>query len=253
MLEASMEKKRLTRPKHRTVKLSVTVKHKLEHKYDRASLTKIKTAIEDWIEADSKKRYIETVHVAVDDAAEMDNVWRDYFPKKRYVRPGSGKITPLKVKRAIDDLWKRLRPKYLVLFGGDDIVPMFRVPNPTKYWNPGQSAADWDRMLPTDNPYASSKPFDPQDIDSYLVPDRVIGRIPDMKRSLKKRKGDPAWIVEYLETAKSWKPRSPRFYKKTYAICTSESSSAGRECMEFISKPVSDLFISPPTRDTSTS
>ena len=172
-----MQKKPSVRRKHGTVKVSVTVKRHLEHKYDRASLTKINTAIEDWIAADAD-RGIQTVHVAVDDPSEMREVWRNYFPKAPRVRSVSGKATPVKIKRVIDDLWERLRPKYLVLFGGDDVVPMFKVPNPTLYWR--TNVSDWDRMLPTDNPYASSKAFDPQDIDSYLVPDRVIGRIPDM-------------------------------------------------------------------------
>lgn len=246
-----MQKKPSARRKYRTVKLSVTVKRRLEHKYDRASLMKINTAIEDWIAADAD-RGIQTIHVAVDNSAEMLRVWRDYFPKAPRVRPVSGKVTPLKIKRVIDDLWKRLRPKYLVLFGGDDIVPMFRVPNPTHYWSPSQGVTDFDRMLPTDNPYASCEPFDPQEIDSYLVPDRVIGRIPDM-RSIAGARGDPAWLVDYLKTATSWASEKPNFYKETYAICTSESSGAGRECMQFISKPLSDLLISPPTRDASTS
>jgi hypothetical protein len=237
-----MEKKRSTRPKYGTVKLSVTVKRRLERKYG-AKLQQINTAIQNWIDEDAK-RGIQTVHVEVDNSEDKEM-------RKRHITPISGRVTPLKVKRVIDHLWKRLRPKYLVLFGGDDIVPMFRVPNPTLYW--GQDVTDWDRMLPTDNPYATSKPFRLQEINSYLVPDRVIGRIPDMKRSSRQRRGDPAWLVEYLKTATQWAPNPPEFYKKTYAICTSESSSAGRECMEFISKPVSDLFISPPTRDTSAS
>jgi hypothetical protein len=240
-----MKKKQLALPKRATVKLSVTVKSHLDHKYDDAALEKINDAVKGWIEAD-KNRGIQTVHVAVDDPSEMREVWRNYFPKAPPVRSVSGKATPVKIKQAIDDLWKRLKPKYLVLFGGDDVVPMFKVPNPTLYWK-----QDWDKMLRTDNPYASSKAFDPQDIDSYLVPDRVIGRIPDMKGSRKRT--DPTWLLNYLKTAMSWAAQSPNFYEKTYAICTSESTGAGKECMQFISKPVSDLLISPPTDDTLTS
>ena len=240
-----MKKKQLALPKRATVKLSVTVKSHLEHKYDDAALEKINDAVKGWIEAD-KNRGIQTVHVAVDDPSEMREVWRNYFPKAPPVRSVSGKATAPKIKRVIDDLWKRLKPKYLVLFGGDDVVPMFKVPNPTLYWK-----QDLDRMLPTDNPYASSMAFDPQDIDSYLVPDRVIGRIPDMKGSRKRT--DPTWLLKYLETAMSWASKSRDFYEKTYAICTSESKGGGKECMQFISKPVSDLLISPPTRDTLTS
>ena len=233
-----MERKRSAWPKYGTVKLSVTLKRRLEHKYDRDALTKINTAIQEWINADAD-RGIQTVHVELDNSKEM---------RKRGVKPVLGTVTPLKVKRAVDELWKRLRPKYLVLFGGDDVVPMFTVPNPTLYWR--QGVTDWDRMLRTDNPYASSKAFDPQDIESYLVPDRVIGRMPDMQGGVKR--SDPAWLLDYLKTATTWAPKRPDFYKKTYAICTSESKSAGRECMQFISKPVSDLLVSPPTRDTAT-
>jgi Peptidase family C25 len=243
-----MQTKRSVLPKFSTVKLSVTLKRPLERKYNRVAVTKIKRAIQDWINEDAK-RGIHTVHVALDDGPDMRRVWYNYFPQKRFVRPVSGQPNPEKVKRAIDDLWDRLNPRYLVLFGGDDIVPMFKVPNPTHYWSRG--VTDWDRMLPTDNPYASCKLFDPQDIYSYLVPDRVIGRIPDMRGSLKR--GDPAWLLDYLKTATNWAPNRPNFYKRTYAICTSESKGAGRECVQFLSKPTSELLISPPIRDTAIS
>jgi Peptidase family C25 len=236
-----VQRKRSARPKHGTVKLSVTVKRRLEHKYG-AKLQQINTAIQAWINADAKRR-ICTVHVAVDDSAAMLKVWRDYFPKARRVRPVSGKVTAPKIKRAIADLWNRLSPDYLVLFGGRDIVPMFEVDNPSNFLS-SPPVVDRDRKLATDNPYASSKIFRPRDISSYLVPDRVIGRIPDMMHS-----GDPAWLVDYLETASRWASNPLSFYRETYAICSSEMTTAGRDSMQYLSKPVSDLLISPPARD----
>lgn len=218
-----------------SLKLSVTVKRRLEHKYKPAALKQIDDAIEDWKTAD-RERGIQTVHVAVDDSAAMRRVWRDYFPKAPRVRPVSGRITAPKVKRVIDNLWKRLEPDYLVLFGGHDIVPMFVVNNP--HYAP---RGDYDKKVPTDSPYASSFP-------SYLVPDRVVGRIPDVVSE-----GDPAWLVDYLKTAPSWKSRRARFYEKMYAICTVEWKDPAKKCMRYIPKPASDLLISPPTRDISTS
>jgi hypothetical protein len=230
-----MPAKRSVLPKHETVKLSVTVRGRLEHKYGRASLAKINTAIKDWIAADAD-RGIQTVHVAVDDSAAMRKVWHDYFPKAPRVRPVLGRVTASKVKRAIDGLWERLEPEYLVLFGGHDIVPMFVVDNP--HYSP---KGDYDKKVPTDSPYASSFP-------SYLVPDRVMGRIPDVVSD-----GDPAWLLAYLETATSWRSRRARFYKEMYAICSVEWRDPAKKCMRYIPKPVSDLLISPPTRDISTS
>jgi hypothetical protein len=211
----------------KTDKLSVTVKRRLEGKYDAAALKQINAAIERWIEADAK-RGIHTVHVAVDDSAAM---------KALGATPVSGKVTPPKIKRAIDDLWKRLKsPDYLVLFGGSDIVPMFEVANPS--YSP---RGDDDKTVTTDGPYASSFP-------SYLVPDRVIGRIPDVVSD-----SDPAWLVDYLATATSWKSKPASFYRETYAICCDQWRDPGKKCMQYVPKPTSDLFISPPTCDISTS
>jgi hypothetical protein len=210
----------------RTVKLSVTVKCHLERKYNADSLKQINAAIERWIKADAK-RGIHTVHVAVDDSAAM---------KTLGATPVSGKVTAPKIKRAIDVLWKRLTPDYLVLFGGTDIVPMFVVTNPHY-----SAKGDNDKKVPTDSPYASSSP-------SYLVPDRVIGRIPDVVSDR-----DPAWLLDYLTTATSWRSRSARFYRETYAICSVEWKDPAKKCMQHIPKPISDLLISPPTRDISTS
>jgi hypothetical protein len=229
-----MPAKRSVPAKLETVKLSVTVKGRLEHKYKRAALKQIDTAIEAWIAADAD-RGIQTVHVAVDDSAAMRKVWRDYFPKAPRVSPVSGRVTAPKVKRAIDGLWKRLQPEYLVLFGGHDIVPMFVVDNP--HYSP---RGDYDKRVPTDSPYASSFP-------SYLVPDRVMGRIPDVVSDR-----DPAWLLEYLATATSWKSRRAKFYRDTYAICSAEWKDPAKKCMRYIPKPASDLLTSPPSRDIST-
>ena len=104
--------------KQQAVKLSVTVKSNLENKYDLAALKRINAAIKRWIAADLK-RGIQTVHVAVDDPA-------DTYLKKLRVKRVSGKATAPKIKRAVDDLWKKLNPEYLVLFGGaSGAVPPF--------------------------------------------------------------------------------------------------------------------------------
>ena len=71
---------------------------------------------------------------------------------------------------------------------------------------------------------------------------------PDMKRT-----GDPLGLSTILRPLRARDRNPPSFYKKMFALCTSDSSRAGRQCMQFISKPLSDLLISPPTRDTSTS
>ena len=228
-------------PQHRAVKLSVTIKSNLESKYSPAALKRIDAEIKRWTDAD-KKRHIETVHVAVDDPA-------DKTMKALGVTPVSGKPTAPKIKCAIDDLWKRLKPDYLVLFGGCDVVPMFEVLNPAYDQN-----GDDDETVPTDNPYGSSKRFYSLKRSSYLVPDRVIGRIPDMvaEPGDKGRNSDPAWFVDYLQTAESWEVQADTFYARPlYAICTRESKGAALDCLKYIAREDSNLFVSPPITDSS--
>jgi Peptidase family C25 len=214
-----------------SVKLSVTVRGLLERKYDAAALKTIDRAVKGWIAADANRGF-RTIHVALDDAAAM---------KALGVPAVKGKATAGKVKRTIDALWARLTPDYLVLFGGQDIVPSFVVANPS--YDP---AGDDDKAVPTDNPYASSSPFRAKTRASYLVPDRVVGRIPDMLVD-----GDPAWLLEYLSTAAGSTPGEASVYRDAYAICCDTWKHAGAACVEYLGKPASLLLVSPPEADSS--
>jgi hypothetical protein len=232
-----------------SVKLSVTVKSRLEKKYNPKALAKINKAVADWITADAKRR-IQTVHVHVDDPTEMNNLG---------VAPVLGEATPEKIKQAIDDLWNKLTPTpdYLVLFGSDDIVPMFPVPNPSFGNN---SNTDTDKIVPTDNPYATHLSFSPSDTDSYRIPERPIGRIPDMvsARGAADGSGDPAWFIAYLDTATKYEPSAASVYTTPYAICTAEAEDAGTDVMKktftdtglqpLLCPPHSDAADSPATR-----
>jgi hypothetical protein len=235
--------------KDQSIKLSVTVKSRLEAKYAPADLQKINDAVNGWIEADAK-RGIQTLHIHVDDATEMN---------AQGVEPVSGEAMADKIKQAIDALWNKITPTpdYLVLFGGDDIVPMFQVPNPSGWEDP-----DTDETVPSDNPYATHLPFLPADpTNSYLIPERAIGRIPDMLSDpgAPGQNGDPAWFIDYLETATNWEPKAASAYNTPYAICTAEAGDAGTEFMQktfdntslqpFLCPPRSDTADSPDTRE----
>ena len=225
----------------KSVKLSVTVKSRLEKKYNPKALAKINKAVERWKSADAK-RGIQTVHVHVDDSTEMNNLG---------VAPVLGEATPEKIKQAIENLWNKLTPTpdYLVLFGSDDIVPMFPVPNPS-FGN--HMNADTDKIVPTDNPYATHLSFSPLETCSYHIPERVIGRIPDMvsEPGAADGSGDPKWFITYLDTATNWKSKSDRFYKRPYAICTADAGDAGKEFMQkTFTGPGLDPLLCPPTSD----
>lgn len=215
-----------------SIKLSITVRQHLSNKYSPAALGQIDSAVKNWIAADAA-RGVQTLHVAVDVAADMDNFG---------MPPVSGTISAEKVKRAVDAIWRQLNPDYLVLFGGHEIVPMFSVPNPSYDHARGDDDAD----VPTDNPYACSKAFQSGVLASYLVADRVVGRIPDLIGD-----ADPAWLLKCLETATTWAAQPASAYADPFAICCDEWAGAGQACMRYLSLPSSGLLISPPTLETS--
>lgn len=214
-----------------SVKLSITCGRALEEKYDSRALRRIEAAIAKWIAADAA-RGIRTIHLAVDDSKAM---------KPYGISAVSGEITAEKVKSTIDALVARLSPDYVVIVGSGDVVPLFEVSNPTL-----NGDGDTDPTVPTDNPYASSRPFDSRKRASYLVPDRVLGRIPDLPGS-----SDPAWIVNYLGVASEWKSRTPASYAKDLLVCCDSWKKSGKACVEYLARNAETMLTCPPTGDAS--
>ncbi|HET9978085.1 MAG TPA: C25 family cysteine peptidase [Burkholderiaceae bacterium] len=216
-----------------SIKLSITHRATLVRKYAPAALAKIDKAVADWVAAD-KARGITTVHVALDDAPAM---------RKLGVPAVAGKLTPLRAKRALDALARGLAPDYIVLFGGHDVVPNFVVPNPSL----DAATGDDDPDVPTDNPYACSRAYRARARESYLVPDRVVGRVPDVPCA--DGQGDAAWLVAALRTATAWTPRAREFYADAYATCCDAWRKAGEATVRYLGIPLADLMIAPPEID----
>jgi len=214
-----------------SIKLSVTHLGRLARKYDTAALKTIKRSVDRWVKADAA-RGIQTIHVALDDATTM---------KKLGVPALKGSVTPNKVKRTIDLLWRKLAPDYLVIFGAADVIPYFEVDNPS--YDP---QGDDDLLVPTDNPYACSKGFSRSRRSSYLLPDRAVGRIPDMVGD-----GSPSWFTTYLRASAAARPKHPSKYRNAYASCCQQWKEAGQHATRAIGEATSQLLVSPPQKDTS--
>lgn len=213
----------------RSVKLSVTMHQRLARKYPAAALKAIDHAIAAWVRADAA-RGLTTVHVALDDAAAM---------RTHGVAAVTGTVTAAKVKRAIDALATKLTPDYIAIIGSADVVPMFLVANPS-----AAGDGDDDDNVPTDNPYACTRPFSTAVRKSYLVPDRVVGRIPDLPGSR-----DPSWLIDGLAHASGAKPRAAADYRAAMFVCCRTWKGAGEECARTLGHTASEVLISPPTTD----
>lgn len=89
----------------------------------------------------------------------------------------------------------------LLLLGGDDVIPFFRLDNPCD---------DGDEAVLSDNPYASRD-------DNFTIPERICARIPDnksaefMKKQLTKAK--PIQKKSFGLTAKIWKRASENVFR----------------------------------------
>jgi tetratricopeptide (TPR) repeat protein len=84
------------------------------------------------------------------------------------------------VKRAIDQVEQKIeamgeQASYVLIVGGDAVVPFHRLPNPVD---------DHDPYVPSDNPYAANG-------EEYLIPTRAVGRLPHDRTS-------PALILDQL-------------------------------------------------------
>lgn len=122
-------------------------------------------------------------------------VYLDRPPFPELPRPDTG--DPQQIKTFLDELDRRLDEEgldfhYLLLVGGDELLPFARLPNPTE---------DVDEAVPSDNLYASRDP-------TYLIPERAVGRIPD------DGSGDAAFLVDQLGRATAGlvgelRPRTP--------------------------------------------
>ena len=213
-----------------SIKLSVTHRGRLKAKYGAAGLAAIDAAVAKWIARD-KTRGLATVHVEVDVAASLQPFG---------VQALSGAVTAVKLKKIVDKLWTKLEPDYLVLLGSDEIVPLFDVANPTL-----DADGDTDAKVPTDNPYACTKNFAAGDRSTYLVPDRVVGRIPDQPGA-----SEPSTLLAALATATSWKSKKRSAYSSDLLACCDAWKGAGLASAKQIGRAASRLQVSPPEDET---
>ncbi|HEU4767612.1 MAG TPA: hypothetical protein VFS77_09560, partial [Pyrinomonadaceae bacterium] len=211
----------------KTIKLVVTHKRQLSKKYSASDLEKIAKALRSLVLKD-KSRGIVTHLVHLDDETDM----------QKYGLPAvSGTPTANKCKKAIDALFVALSPDYLVLLGAGDVIPFFEVPNPSF-----AEDGDDDATVLTDNPYASSRKFVKNKLSSYLIPDRVVGRIPDLAGE----KPDAGWLLDYVRAAQSWQLQNSKLFVDDLIVCCDSWKKAGAQCVAYLSRKPDRLMISPP-------
>ena len=176
-------------------KILVTNRTALTEKYKAAGMKAIATAVTALIAAD-KARGLTTRLIDVANAAAM---------KKLKASAVSSRNSGRQNKDAVDAIYAALRPDYVVILGGPDVIPHLSLVNPLP--------KDRDEDVPSDLPYASDAKFTKRDIAAYCAITRVVGRIPDITGA-----DDPAFLIAQLRNSAQFKSRKREDYLKHFAI-----------------------------------
>jgi hypothetical protein len=138
--------------------LIISSRRALTEKYGDLGFERLDSDLRELTRAVEERTGLETVVLYVDDEKSL----------ARYGLQPVDPTNPYKIKILIDTVDAQLAEagqaiRYLLIIGGDEIIPFHRLPNPVD---------DQDADVPSDNPYACRD-------NSYLVPDRAVGRLPD--------------------------------------------------------------------------
>lgn len=186
---------------------------------------RLDSAISKLIAADAK-RGMKSKLVALDDKQQMTLAGGVPVNRADNVK---------QVKDAIDAVYSKYRPDYLMILGGPDVIPHQLLPNPA--YDPG---GDDDKFVPCDLPYACDAPFGTK-AKSFLGPTRVVGRMPDLINAT-----DPRYLIRLLGTAARWKSRSRKDFARYFAISAEQWRASTELTMEKLFGHTSQLQLSPP-------
>ncbi len=207
-----------------TDKLIVTNLSAMKKKYG-TQVQRILDAVDRLITAD-QERGLRTQLLALDDRRAMRSL-----RATPVTSPGDRR----QVKNAIDDVFRMLRPDYLVILGSYDVVPHQRLKNPMFHHDD-----DDDQFVPSDLPYACETPYSIQCRD-FRGPTRIVGRIPDLTRE-----SDPSYLVGLLKTAASWVRRPRDQYADYFGLSAEIWAKSTALSLDNTFGSSSDLKLVPP-------
>jgi hypothetical protein len=203
-------------------KVLVTNAKAMKAKYGAVYAGKIKPAIDALIAAD-KARGMVTRLVLLDSATEMH---------KLNASPVTNPASPKQNKQAIDGVWNALEPAYLCILGSIDLVPHQELINPI--------ASDGDPLAPSDLPYACSASYSKQ-IDHFLQPTRVVGRLPDITGV-----AGPDYLIALLKTAATAQSLPVSAFAQYVGISAKVWEASTRQSLQNMFGNSVDMKIVPP-------
>jgi hypothetical protein len=184
----------------RVDKLIVTHRGALKAKYG-ARRSEVVEALKRLVAADAA-RGLRSKVVFLDDAAAL---------RAAKGKPAIDPADERAAKSAIDALYRRHQPDYLLLVGAWDVVPHIALRNPMNA-DADPDNDDDDEDVPSDLPYACEAAFARQP-QRFLGPTRVVGRLPDLPFA-----SAPDALLRLIETAIAHTSRPGSDYVEGFAL-----------------------------------
>ncbi|HEX6064852.1 MAG TPA: hypothetical protein VFZ04_11560 [Longimicrobiales bacterium] len=207
-----------------TTKVIVTNVSALKQKYA-GKYTTVRAAITKWIAADDA-RGIRTRLIALDSASAM---------KRLSGRAVTDAQDEQQNKAAIDAIYAKLRPDYLVILGAADVIPHQDLLNPV--YSPPD---DPDRQALGDLPYACEAPYSRR-INDFIGPTRVVGRVPDLTGAT-----EPTYLLKLIDYAAGWRSQPRRQYERPLAISAEVWEGSTRLTLRNLFRTSTTVRLSPP-------
>ena len=200
-------------------KIIVSSKYNLHAKYGK-KISVVDKLLINLVAAD-KKRNLDTQVIYIDDAESAN--------KAGITAVAS--VTRESAKKAVDELYNKTQPAYVVLFGAQDIFPFQEIKNPAK---------DDDDVVLSDLPYACNTPFNTK-ISAFTGPTRVVGRIPDIPVQ-----PDINYLKTVIKTIISYKPVKTEKLMKYFSVTAAVWEKSTQQSLNSIFGNSLKLKISPP-------
>lgn len=179
-------------------KMIVTNTSALAAKYGKAGSAKISSALKKLIAADARRGLVSKV-IALDSKTNMAS----------YGAPVGSHTNARATKAAIDAIYSKERPDYILIVGASDIVPLVQLKNPVYSPHPDD---DNDKTVPSDLPYACDTGYS-TDINHFVGPTRVLGRLPDLVGAR-----NPRYLIKLLQTAANYETFGADDYQRHFTL-----------------------------------
>jgi len=166
-------------------KIIVSNRKALVKKYKKKGFDAIQKTLKKLIDAD-RKRGIKTRVVFLDEKASINPT------------------NPRQNKKAIDSVFKKFNPHYLMILGAHDIVPHQDLYNLVP--------SDGDAKAWGDLPYACKAGYS-RDSEKFVGPTRVVGRLPDLVAARK-----PNYLISLIKKAAKYKKRTSDRYSDYFGL-----------------------------------